>query len=152
RAPGETLPPDDGAGVANGAFQSAPGPSARGNGPSAADLAEHQKVSIRPWPERQGKRPRAGPGHRPAGVSIRPWPERQGTRVPTEVASSGGKGFNPPLAGAPGETGFTDTAGTPTCRFQSAPGPSARGNFTIDPTWQVVEFAFQSAPGPSARG
>ena len=158
-------------------------------------------VSIRPRPAGQGKRSdRAGDRRRPE-VSIRPRPAGQGKPDARRSQWPGADGFNPPPARRPGETvrcigassadstrfnppparrpGETRAArrdGSRYERFQSAPGPQARGNsarsvsgavvartVSIRPrpagqgkrTWRVTLDAiraFQSAPGPQARG
>ena len=149
RWPGETPR----AAVADGRlFQSAPGPLAGGetNG-QIPRWPPTLSVSIRPRPVGQGKPDAVGPTSRHPAVSIRPRPVGQGKPNRSAVASSvklsirprpvgqgkrdpraleAGISFNPPPARWPGETSWTRSLLqiADATKFQSAPGPLARGN------------------------
>ena len=100
---------------------------ARGNSASSTSTPFTSRVSIRPRPDGQGKR----------------------LAMPSEQCRIVG-GFNPPPARWPGETGGAAELRRAR-RFQSAPGPMARGNH-VDQDGARPAFRFQSAPGPMARG
>ncbi len=132
------------------AFQSAPGPMARGNLAGCPLGIFGEGVSIRPRPDGQGK-------HLPSRVCVRlilfqsaPGPMARG---------NGSAAFNAQRAevfqSAPGPMARGNVAPPSSAavveRFQSAPGPMARGNGAWEAAWMWFRL-FQSAPGPMARG
>ena len=120
--------------AANGAskggleFQSAPGPMARGNITALPGSEEKIKFQSAPGPMARGNPDHSACQPSLKGVSIRPRPDGQGKRIGHDaVLDAGEVSIRPRPDGQGKHHGFTGQRSR-RCKFQSAPGPMARGN------------------------